>query len=122
MRNDEDTAAGLLIHIFKHADEILKTPQINAGFRFVKDRKTGAARKNTGNLNPFEFAARKRGVDLPVDIFLGAKTDFGKVGAGRRDRQFFSRRQRNQIFDGDSLEADRLLESETDAQPRAFCN
>ena len=51
MTDNEDAAAGLLVHLFKDTDEILKAPEIDTGFRLIKDRKGGAACQHHGDLD-----------------------------------------------------------------------
>ena len=51
MADDQNAAAGLLVHLFKDTDEILKAPKVDAGFRLIKDRKGGAAGQHHGDLD-----------------------------------------------------------------------
>ena len=70
MGNDYYRAALFFVHFFKHVNEVLKAPQINAGFRFVKNGNVRTAYHNGGNLNTFELAARKTCVDFAMNIIL----------------------------------------------------
>ena len=51
MTDNEDAAAGLLVHLFKDTDEVLEAPQVNAGLRLIKNRKGGAAGQHHGDLD-----------------------------------------------------------------------
>src|SRR5699024_1327168 len=114
--NNEDAAAGLLIHFFKDMDQVLEAPQVNAGLRLVKDREFGAAGKHHGDLNALELAARKACVDFAVNIIARAQPDFAQVTAGGVDIGIFAGRQAQKVLDLEAFEPNRLLKCIRDAK------
>ena len=57
MADDQDAAAGLLVHLFKHADEVLEAPQVDACLRLIEDGQLGAAGQHHGDLDALQLAA-----------------------------------------------------------------
>src|SRR5699024_8882036 len=110
MADDQDAAARLLVHLFKHADQVLEAPQINAGLRLVKDREFGAAGQYHRDLDALELPARKAVVEFAVDVVARAQADLAQVVAGFGHAGVFAGGQAQQVLDAQALEAHRLLE------------
>ena len=82
MGYDQDGTVGVLPHALKHLNQVLEAPQINACLRLVKHGKLGSPGNNSGNLDSLELTAGQAGVDLAVDVVLGAKPHLCQVLTG----------------------------------------
>ena len=82
MGYDQDGTVGVLPHALKHLNQVLEAPQINACLRLVKHGKLGSPGNNSGNLDSLELTAGQAGVDLTVDVVLGAKPHLCQVLTG----------------------------------------
>ena len=69
--NQDQTFFFLPVDFFKAFDKHGKTPQINTGFRLVKDAYFVGFGKNGGNLQTFHLPSGKRAVQLAVQIIFG---------------------------------------------------
>ena len=114
MGNNNDRSPEQFVHVLKNMNQILETPEINSRFRFVKNRESGSARHDCGDLDPFQLSAGKTCVDFTVNIVLRAKTDLRKVITGFGDSNLAALRDGNQILYGKALKTDRLLKREAD--------
>ena len=65
----------LFAHFFENLDQVLETPQVDAGLGLIKNGKPGAAGEDSGDFDTLELTARKRGIDFAVDIIFGAQAD-----------------------------------------------
>ena len=74
MTDNEDAAAGLLVHLFKDTDEILKAPKVDAGFWFIEERQRSAAGEHHSNFDTFHFTAGKGSIQLTVQVIFGTKS------------------------------------------------
>ena len=74
-----------------------------------KEKKSFAAILKEIWLAPSEKLARKRAVDLAVDVIARAQPDFGQKAAHFRDGEFLPRRKRDKVLDREPLEAHGLL-------------
>ena len=121
MRYDQQRAAALGLELFKGGDQVGEAPQIDARFRLVEHQHARVfARQHGGQLDALALAARKRRVDLAVDVLLRAQADLTQAFA---DFAVFERAlggQLEQIAHSQSLEAHGLLECVGDAGARAF--
>ena len=117
MGDDQDRAVDFFMHGLKHLDQVVKAPQINACFRFVKYGQLGASGNDHSDLDPFELATGKAGVHFTVDIIFGAQSHFRKIRTSLGYINIFSGSQGDQIPYSQSLKADRLLKSKAGSVP-----
>ena len=101
------------MHFFEYVYQTAKAPQVDTGFRLVKNGKFGAARQNRGDFYPFKLAARKRRVYLAVDIIARTKTYLGKIIASVGNAYISSGGYAYNIVYGNTLKPYRLLKAET---------
>ena len=113
--DDEDGAAGALVHLLKDFNEILEAPEVDARLGLIKNGKLGATGVDHGDFDALQLAARQGGVDLTAHVLLGAESHLGQILAGLTRGKLLPCGQGDEILDGDALEADGLLESEGDA-------
>ena len=98
----------------------MEAPQVDPGFRFIKDRKGGAARQHHGDLDALQLAAGQAGIQLAVDVVPGAQSHFAEVGTDFADVGIPAGGQVHQVADPQALKPYRLLKGVADAPPGAL--
>ena len=104
------------VHFFKHLDEALEAPEVDAGFWLVEEGERGAAGEHHGDLDAFHFAAGKAVVELAVDIITGAEADFAEIIAGFAEAGAFAAGKGEQVDDLQAFKRNWLLEGIADAE------
>ena len=79
MRDNQYGLFSGLSQLVKGIDQHRKAPQVDARFRFVKNRKGRFSCQKGRDLDPLQLAARQGRVDLTVDIFSCTEADLGKI-------------------------------------------
>ena len=57
LMGDDHDRLSFFAQCLKYADQAVETPQVDACFRLVKDRKLGFPCKRRSNFNPFDLSA-----------------------------------------------------------------
>ena len=123
MGDDHQHLVALLLEGLEGLDQALEAPQVDAGLRLVEDQKLRVlAGQHGGDLDPLDLAAGQRGIDLPVDIVVGADAYGVHHPVDLLIRDLAARGQRQHVPDGDALEPDRLLEGIGHARLRPLCD
>ena len=104
----------VVMKLFKFLDEVVEAPEVDAGLGLVKESNLCLACECHCDLDTLELTARKRSIDLTVDIITGAQTHAGKVFAGFVKRDVVACSERDQVFYGDAFKSHGLLESKAD--------
>ena len=116
VRDDEDAAVYLLVHLLEHRDEVGEAPEVDAGLGLVEERELGAAGQYRGDLYALELAAGEAGVHLAVDVVARAHADAAEILAGLAHGDLAPGGVLQQVVDPDALEAHGLLEGVADAE------
>ena len=76
MADDQNVPSGLRLHLFEYANQVLETPEIDAGLRLIEDGKLRSPRKDHCDLNSFQLAAGKGVIELTANVIPRAQSDF----------------------------------------------
>ena len=120
MGDKDQTFFLLLVNLFKLLDQHRKAPEVNAGFRFIKNAKRMLFGKNRCNFDTFHFTAGKGSVCFSVNILLGTETDSAEKSAAFALAEGSSCFKIQKAADGHAFKTRRLLESESDASLGTF--
>ena len=72
MGDNDQGIVTVTVHFLKYLNQVVKAPQVNAGFRLVKDGEGRVAGDDGGDFNPFQLSAGKTGIHVAVHIIPGA--------------------------------------------------
>ena len=78
VRDNDDGSVVLIVHVLKSLSQSAETPQVDAGFWLIEKSHLEVTLQQAGNLDTFELATRKTGIDLPVQVILGAQADINQ--------------------------------------------
>ena len=115
-----DDDHGLVPQLFKQADQLVEAPEVDARLRLVQQEHLAALRQRGGELDAFQFPARKCAVRLPVDVIARAKPHVRQIRAELIQRIVPPGSEIEQILHRHALEAHGLLKGERKAQLRPF--
>ena len=116
MGDDDHGGRALPVDLLEGLGQPGEGPQVDAGLRLIEDHQLAAAGQDGGDLDALDLAAGQRHVHLAVQVVVGAEANLGKIGAALVLAELvLARRQKQQVVDGDALEAGRLLEAVADA-------
>ncbi len=120
MGDDDHGAVQCAAQTLEDGDEVVETPQVDAGLRLVEDGQPRVAQKHRGDLYALDLAAGEGGVDLAVDVFARAQPHLAEHVAEPGLGGASARGQFQKLTHHQPLEAHRLLEGVADAAPGAL--
>ena len=117
MGDDDHGGPVLPVDLLEGLRQAGEAPQVDAGLRLVEDHEAALPGQNGGDLDALDLAAGEGHIHLTLQIVVGAQAHTGQVLAALvLGERFLACRQKQQVMDGDALEAGGLLEAVADAQ------